>query len=164
MSDFTKEMQMVLYTSSEGDVSVDAYIHDETIWITQKAMAELFGIDKSGISRHLKHIFETKELDETMVVAKNATTTQHGAIQDKTQTTDSNFYNLDAIISVGYRVNSKKATNFRIWATQILKEYIPHTFIYLTVYRHFILTIGTVPCVYYCIFHTNYYCYPGGDN
>ena len=92
-------------------------------------MAELFGIDKSGISRHLKNIFDTGELDEKVVVAKNAITTQHGAISGKIQTTESNFYNLDAIISVGYRVNSKKATNFRIWATQVLKEYMRKGFV-----------------------------------
>ena len=87
-------------------------------------MAELFGIDTSGISRHLAKIFETGELDEEVVeevvVAKIATTTQHGAMQDKTQTIPTNYYNLDAIISVGYRVNSIQATRFRIWATGIL--------------------------------------------
>ena len=86
--------------------------------------AELFGIDKSGISRHLAKIFESGELDEEVVVAKIATTTQHGAMQDKTQTIPTNYYNLDAIISVGYRVNSIQATRFRIWATGILKEYM----------------------------------------
>ena len=88
-------------------------IKDETIWLTQKAMAELFGIDKSGISRHLAKIFETGELDEKVVVAKIATTTQHGAMQDKTQTIPTNYYNLDAIISVGYRVNSIQATRLQ---------------------------------------------------
>lgn len=129
MEDFSKEMQMVLYTSDEGDVTVDAYVKDETIWLTQKAMAELFGIDKSGISRHLKSIFESGELTGEVVVAKNTTTTQHGAIAGKTQTTESKYYNLDAIISVGYRVNSKQATRFRIWATQVLKEYIRKGFV-----------------------------------
>ena len=129
MEEFSKEMQMILYTSDEGDVTVDAYVKDDTIWLTQKAMAELFGIDKSGISRHLKSIFESGELSEEKVVAKNATTSQHGAIVGKTQTTESKYYNLDAIISVGYRVNSKKATRFRIWATQVLKEYIQKGFV-----------------------------------
>ncbi len=124
MSDFSKQMQMVLYHSEDGTVSVNAYIKDEDLWITQKAMAELFGVDKSGISRHLKNIFNTGELDEGVVVAKIATTTQHGAMDGKTQTSETKYYNLDAIISVGYRVNSKKATQFRIWATQILKEYM----------------------------------------
>lgn len=124
MKDFSKEMQMVLYKSDEGDVTVDAYIKDETIWITQKAMAELFGVQIPAISKHLKNIFEEKELNREVVISKMETTTQHGAIPGKTQTTESNYYNLDAIISVGYRVNSKKATHFRIWATQILKEFI----------------------------------------
>ena len=79
-------------------------------------MAELFGIDKSGIRRHLAKIFETDELDEEVVVAKIATTTQHRAMQDKTETIPTNSYNLDAIFSVGYRVNSIQATRFRIWA------------------------------------------------
>lgn len=79
-------------------------------------MAELFGIDKSGIRRHLAKIFETDELDEEVVVAKIATTTQHRAMQDKTKTIPTNYYNLDAIFSVGYRVNSIQATRFRIWA------------------------------------------------
>ena len=123
-TDITKQMEMVLYRIEDDNVTVSALIKDETIWLTQKAMAELFGIDKSGISRHLSKIFETGELDEKVVVAKIATTTQHGAMQDKTQTTPTNYYNLDAIISVGYRVNSIQATKFRIWATNILKEYM----------------------------------------
>ena len=120
---------MVLYHSDEGDVSVDAYIMNDSLWITQKAMAELFGVDKSGISRHLKKIFESGELDEKVVIAKFATTSPHGAIQGKTQDKETMFYNLDAIISVGYRVNSKKATQFRIWATKVLKEYMTKGFV-----------------------------------
>ena len=117
-------MEIVLYRTEDDNVTVSALIKDETIWITQKAMAELFGIDKSGISRHLAKIFKTGELDEEVVVAKIATITQHGAMQGKTQTIPTNYYNLDAIISVGYRVNSIQATKFRIWATGILKEYM----------------------------------------
>ena len=123
-TDITKQMEMVLYRTEDDDITVSALIKDDTIWLTQKAMAELFGIDKSGISRHLSKIFKTGELDENMVVAIFATTTKHGAILDKTQTTATNYYNLDAIISVGYRVNSIQATRFRIWATNILKEYM----------------------------------------
>ena len=122
--EITKQMEMVLYRSEQSDVTVNAIIKDETIWITQKAMAELFGIDKSGISRHLSNIFKSGELDEKVVVAKIATTTQHGAIEGKTQSSLTNYYNLDAIISVGYRVDSKQATQFRIWATNVLKEYM----------------------------------------
>lgn len=100
-----KDFQFLLYNSAEENISVNAVVKDDTIWLTQKAMAELFGIDKSGISRHLKNIFETGELDENVVVAKFATTTIHGAIEGKTQTIETSYYNLDAIISVGYRVN-----------------------------------------------------------
>lgn len=129
MNSFNKQMEMVLYHSDEGDVSVDAYIAEDSIWVSQKGMSEIFGVDKSGISRHLKKIFETGELDENMVVAKNAITTRHGAIEGKTQQSETNYYNLDAIISVGYRINSKKATQFRIWATSILKEYMLKGFV-----------------------------------
>ena len=122
--DITKQMRMVLYHSEQNDVTVNAIIKDESLWITQKAMAELFGIDKSGISRHLSNIFKSGELNEKLVVAKIATTSSHGAIEDKTQTKDTNYYNLDAIISVGYRVDSKQATRFRVWATSVLKEYL----------------------------------------
>jgi hypothetical protein len=99
-------------------------IKDETIWITQKAMAELFGVQTPAISKHLKNIFDQGELDKKVVVSKMETTTPHGAIQGKTQTSTTNYYNLDAIISVGYRVNSIQATKFRIWATGVLKEYM----------------------------------------
>ncbi len=115
---------MVIFTQEDGSVSVQVDAVNETIWMNQKGMAELFGVDKSSISRHLKNIFEEGELDEKVVVANFATTTQHGAIDGKTQTTHTQFYNLDAIIAVGYRVNSKTATQFRIWATKVLREYI----------------------------------------
>lgn len=119
-----KQFEFLMYQTAEEDVSVNALVHDDTIWLTQKGMAELFGVDKSTISRHLKNIFEEGELEEGVVVAKIATTTPHGAIEGKTQQKLTKFYNLDAIISVGYRVNSLRATNFRIWATGILKEYM----------------------------------------
>lgn len=124
-----KEFPFLLYKTEKEDISINALIKDDSIWLTQKAMAELFGIDKSGISRHLANIFETGELDEEVVVAKIATTTQHGAIEGKTQSNSTNFYNLDAIISVGYRVNSIQATHFRIWATNVLKEYMTKGFV-----------------------------------
>lgn len=113
-----------MYRSVDGDVSVNAIIKDETIWLTQKAMAELFGVQVPAISKHLKNIFFEGELDEKLVVSKMEITTQHGAMKGRTQSTETKFYNLDAIISVGYRVNSRRATQFRIWATGILKEYI----------------------------------------
>ena len=118
------DFNFLVYQTAEENVSVNALVKDETIWLTQKAMAELFDVDKSSISRHLKNIFNEGELDEKVVVAKIATTTQHGAIEGKTQSKETQFYNLDAIISVGYRVNSKRATSFRIWATSVLKEYM----------------------------------------
>lgn len=129
MNNFSKEMEMILYHSDDGDVSVNAYIKDETLWITQKAMAELFGVQVPAISKHLKNIFHEGELEEQVVVSKMEITTPHGAIDGKTQTMEAKFYNLDAIISVGYRVNSKKATHFRIWATKILKEYMQKGFV-----------------------------------
>jgi len=119
-----KQFEFLVYRSSEDAVAVNAIVRDDTVWLTQKAMADLFGVDKSSISRHLKNIFAEGELIENVVVAKIATTTQHGAIEGKTQSSLTQFYNLDAIISVGYRVNSRRATNFRIWATRILKEYM----------------------------------------
>lgn len=118
------EFKFLLYKAEQEDVAVDALIKDETIWLTQKAMSELFDIDKSGISRHLKNIFECGELEEEVVVAKIAIPTRHGAIPDKEQNSPTNYYNLDAIISVGYRVDSVRATHFRKWATGVLKEYM----------------------------------------
>lgn len=118
------EFKFLLYKTEQEDISVDALIQDETIWLTQKAMAELFDIDKSGISRHLKNIFESGELEEEVVVAKIAIPTRHGAMPDKEQNSPTNYYNLDAIISVGYRVDSIRATHFRKWATGVLKEYM----------------------------------------
>lgn len=119
-----EEMPVVLYTSPDGKVMVNAIVKDETLWMTQAGMAMLFEVDKSSISRHLKNIFLEGELVEEVVVAKIATTTRHGAIADKMQQKDVNYYNLDAIIAVGYRVNSRRATQFRIWATSVLREYI----------------------------------------
>ena len=118
------EFPILLYTTPEGGVKVNAVLKDETLWLTQGAMAELFGVQKAAISKHLKNIFESGELVEGVVVSTMETTTRHGAIEGKTQEHAVNFYNLDAIIAVGYRVNSRRATQFRIWATQVLKEYI----------------------------------------
>ncbi len=96
---------------------------DESVWCTQKAMAQLFDVGVPAISKHLKNIFETGELIEDMVVSKMEITTEHGAIPNKTQTKDVTFYNLDAVISVGYRVNSTRATQFRQWCTFILRQF-----------------------------------------
>ena len=123
------DFRFLMYNSPEEDVSINAVVKDETIWLTQKAMAELFGVQTPAISKHLKNIFEDGELDEKVVVSKMEITTQHGAIAGKTQVNTAQFYNLDAIISVGYRVNSRRATHFRIWATSILKEYMIKGFV-----------------------------------
>ena len=119
-----KEAMFRMYRAVDEDVSVNALIKDESIWLSQKGMAELFDVQTPAISKHLKNIFDDGELDEEVVISKMETTTPHGAIEGKTQTKDVMFYNLDAIISVGYRVNSRRATAFRIWATKILKEYM----------------------------------------
>ena len=116
--------EFLIYRTAEENISVDALVKDETIWLTQKGMAELFGVHTPAISKHLKNIFEEGELQEEVVVSKMEITTPHGAIQGKTQSHLTQFYNLDVIISVGYRVNSRRATQFRIWATGILKEYM----------------------------------------
>lgn len=113
-----QDFQFLIYKSAEEDVSVKAVIRDETIWLTQKAMAELFDVQTPAISKHLKNIFDEGELQEEVVVSKMEMTTPHGAMEGKTQTRLTQFYNLDAIISVGYRVNSRRATRFRIWATR----------------------------------------------
>ena len=119
-----KDFKFLIYNSANENISINAIVKDETIWLTQKAMAELFGVNTPAISKHLKNIFSEKELDQKVVISKMEITTQHGALEGKTQTKETNFYNLDAIISVGYRVNSHRATQFRIWATQVLKEYM----------------------------------------
>lgn len=124
-----KELQFLIYSTPKEDIKVDVIVRDETIWLTQKAMATLFDVQVPAISKHLKNIFEEGELDENVVISKMETTTKHGAIAEKTQKNETQFYNLDAIISVGYRVNSAKATQFRIWATKILKEFIQKGFV-----------------------------------
>jgi hypothetical protein len=117
------ELQFILYSTPDENISVQAVVKDETLWLTQKAMAELFGCSSDNISQHLKNIFESGELDKISVTEKISATANDG----KNYLTQ--FYNLDAIISVGYRVNSSKATKFRIWATGILKEYMIKGFV-----------------------------------
>lgn len=128
-TELAKQINFLVYNTPETDVKVNAILKDETIWLSQKGMAELFDVNVPAISKHLKNIFKEGELEEEMVVSKMEITTKHGAIAGKTQTSLTNFYNLDAIISVGYRVNSAKATQFRIWATNILKEFIKKGFV-----------------------------------
>ena len=119
-----KNNQLIIYQTEDGDIKIDVRLEDETVWLTQAQMAQLFGKDKRTISEHIGNIFKEGELDENMVIRKFRTTTQHGAITGKTQDVQVNGYNLDVIISVGYRVKSQQGTQFRIWATQRLKEYI----------------------------------------
>jgi hypothetical protein len=115
--------ELLLYQSEDGQARIEVRLVGETLWLTQNQMAELFQVDKSGISRHLKNIFETGELSPESVVAEFATTAADG------KTYQVEYYNLDAIISVGYRVNSLRGTQFRIWATQRLHEYLVKGFV-----------------------------------
>ncbi len=123
------EIQFLLYNMPDDAGKVQVIIKDETIWCTQKAMAQLFGVQRPAITKHLSNIFKEGELDEKVVCSILELTTEHGAIEGKTQKTPTKFYNLDAIISVGYRVSSPKATKFRQWATKILNEYIKKGFV-----------------------------------
>lgn len=116
--------EIILYQNPSGDIKIDVRLDEETVWLTQAQMAELFGKDKRTISEHIGNVFKEGELNEKVVVRKFRTTTQHGAIAGKTQEVEVNGYNLDVIISVGYRVKSPQGTQFRIWATQRLKEFI----------------------------------------
>lgn len=116
----SNEIQFLLYSLPDEGGKVQVVIKDETIWCTQKAMAELFGIDKSGISRHISNIFKVEELQQDTTVAKIATVVNRGIRGEVEELVD--FYNLDMIIAVGYRVSSPKATKFRQWATKILKK------------------------------------------
>ena len=121
MNDMNKQMHFVLYHSDESDVSVNAVIQNDSIWVTQKAMADLFSVNTPAISKHLKNIYEEGELREESTVSKMEIVQTEGNRQVRRNV---DFYDLDAIISVGYRVNSRQATKFRIWATGVLKEYM----------------------------------------
>ena len=123
----SNEIQYLLYSMPDADGKVQVVIKDETLWCTQKAMAQLFGIDKSGISRHISNIYKTGELLPDTTVAKIATVVNRGIRGNVEELVD--FYHLDMIIAVGYRVNSAKATKFRQWATKILSEYIKKGFV-----------------------------------
>ena len=116
--------EMLIYQNPDGKIKIDVRLEEETVWLTQAQLCELFQKSKATISEHIRNVFEEGELDEKVVVRKFRTTTQHGAIVGKTQEVEVNGYNLDVIISVGYRVKSPQGTQFRIWATQRLKEYI----------------------------------------
>jgi len=118
------DSELLIYEGPDGKIKIDVRLEDETVWLTQDHMAQLFDKAKSTISEHIRNVFNEGELDENVVVRKFRTTTRHGAIKGKTQSKDVQFYNLDVIISLGYRVKSQQGTRFRIWATQRLKEYI----------------------------------------
>lgn len=123
----SNEIQFLLYSLPDEEGKVQVVIKDETIWCTQKAMAQLFGVDKSGISRHISNIFKEGELQQDTTVAKIATVVNRGIRGEVEELVD--FYNLDMIIAVGYRVSSPKATRFRQWSTKILNEYIKKGFV-----------------------------------
>lgn len=114
----------VIFKTDTGKVNVEVYFQDDTLWLSQKTMAELFEKGRSTITEHLRHIFNEKELDEKVVCREFRHTTPHGAIQGKTQEKAVKFYNLRAIVAVGYRVNSQRAVQFRKWATEVLHEFI----------------------------------------
>jgi hypothetical protein len=121
MNNLTIEEELtdfLLYTAPNSDIKIETYLHNETLWLPQKRIAELFGVQRPAITKHLKNIFESGELEENSV----SSILEHTAEDGKKYQTK--YYNLDAILSVGYRVNSSKATQFRIWATKILKEFI----------------------------------------
>jgi hypothetical protein len=122
----SNQSDFILYTSYDGKVKVDVVLKDETVWLTQKAMAGLFGVKVPAISKHLANVYETGELEKESTISILETVQQEGDRQVKRSM---EFYNLDAIISVGYRVNSVQATQFRIWATRTLKEYIIKGFV-----------------------------------
>ncbi|MCL2512129.1 MAG: virulence RhuM family protein [Bacteroidales bacterium] len=119
----TNQNEIILY-QPDNSVELEVLLENETVWLTQAQMGMLFGRDRTVIGRHIRNIFTEGELQENVVCANFAHTTQHGAIKDRTQTIDIQYYNLDVIISVGYRVKSRQGTIFRQWANSVLKEYI----------------------------------------
>lgn len=123
MASASGNSEIIFYSTPSGDVKIEVIFNEETFWLTQKSMAEMFGVNVPAISKHLSNIFSTSELAENSVISKMETTAQDG----KTYMTS--YYNLDAIIAVGYRVNSHQATQFRIWATKTLKEFIVKGFV-----------------------------------
>lgn len=119
----SKESEIIFYQGDDGNIKIEVFYHDETFWMTQKSISELFGVQRPAITKHIKNIFESGELLENSVSSILEHTAEDGKKYDTT------FYNLDVIIAVGYRVNSNKATKFRIWATKVLKEFITKGFV-----------------------------------
>ena len=122
-----EEVKFLLYSYLEDDVNVGVIVKNDTLWLTQKSMAELFGVGVPAISKHLKNIYESEELEKNTTISKMETVVNRGFVGEIKEEVE--YYNLDAIISVGYRVNSIKATRFRMWATKILREYIQKGFV-----------------------------------
>jgi len=120
---------ILIYQNDNGNIKVDVKFEDKTLWLSQTQICEVFGKAKSTVSEHIKAIFEEDELDEEVVVRNFRTTTKHGAIEGKTQSKEVNFYSLDMIIAIGFRVRSSTGTKFRIWAKDRLKEYITKGFV-----------------------------------
>ena len=116
--------EIILYQTEDGKSRIEVRLQGDTVWLNLDQLAELFQRNKSTISRHIRNVFEDRELSKDMVVAYFATTTQHGAIDGKTQTHLVEYYNLDMIISLGYRVHSYRGVQFRMWASTVLKEYL----------------------------------------
>jgi hypothetical protein len=116
--------EILIYETHNGNIKIDVRLEDETVWLTQAQMGQLFGKGRTTITEHIRNIFAEGELQEEVVCRNFRHTTQHGAIEGKTQEVTTRYYNLDVIISVGYRVKSPQGTQFRIWATKTLKEYI----------------------------------------
>ena len=119
-----EDQKIVIYQTEDGKTQIDVRLENETVWLTQAQMAELFEKDRTVIGRHISNVFKEGELVREEVSAKIAHTTQHGAIKGKLQTQETTLYNLDVIISIGYRVHSKRGTAFRIWARKVIKEYL----------------------------------------
>lgn len=115
---------IIVYTTKDSQISLEVKMNGDTVWLTQPQMAELFGRERTVIGKHIKNIFKEGELEPKVVCANFAHTTPHGAIKGKSQTREIVYYNLDVIISVGYRVKSLRGTQFRIWANKILKDYL----------------------------------------
>ena len=124
LSKYNSSSNFLLYKTPNGEIKLDVLIRNETIWLPQKKIAELFDVQRPAITKHLKNIFDSGELEKKEVCSILELPTKHGAIEGKMQFNKTKLYNLDAIIAVGYRVNSKRATQFRIWATNVLKEFI----------------------------------------
>ena len=119
-----EENKIIIYQTEDGQTQIDVRLENDTVWLTQAQMAELFQKDRTVITRHINNVFKEGELAKEQVCAKFAHTTRHGAMNGKSQTQELTLYNLDVIISVGYRVKSKRGTAFRIWARRVLKDYL----------------------------------------